>query len=190
MILYSRNPAAVMFKKLDPRAPSPPGCPGDDGGAVASVLPVPDTMTKKFHPNELGHVTVASFAAAELMDVRATVLGVQTPECKETDQFRCWQDRGRRAYPSEVAAMAENRPWSVMEQLRLWPEEAAAQCQRVRRPKLAVAVQVPRRGRLDLGPRPLLLQQQGRPGRGGGSPMVVVVMIREERDEDIPDVPC
>lgn len=100
-LMHSRSPAAVALKKLDPRAPSPPSCPGDDGGGVASVLPVPDNVAKKFHPNELGHVTVASFAAAELMDVRATVLGVQAPECKETDQFRCWQDTGRRAYASE-----------------------------------------------------------------------------------------
>ncbi|KAK9414533.1 putative SGNH hydrolase-type esterase domain-containing protein [Seiridium unicorne] len=96
-LMKSRNPPAVALKKLDPRAPSPPNCPGDS--SYISV-PVPDNVGKNFHPNELGHVTIASFAAAELMDVRAKVLGVDSPECKPVDKFTCWQTTGRRAYAS------------------------------------------------------------------------------------------
>lgn len=103
-LMKSRNPAAVALKKLDPRAPSPPNCPGDS--SYISV-PVPDNVGRNFHPNELGHITIASFASAEIMDVRATVLGVDTPECTPVDKFTCWQQTGRRAYAS-VDRMNEN----------------------------------------------------------------------------------
>lgn len=101
----SRSPAAVALKKLDPRAPTPPTCPGD--GGIGSKIPVPDSIGKNFHPNELGHVTIASFAAAELMDLRAKVLGVKAPDCVKVDKFTCWQTTGRKAYAS-VDRMNEN----------------------------------------------------------------------------------
>lgn len=101
-LMNTPNPAAVALHRLDPRAPAPPTCPGDDGWQ--SLLPdsfgLPDDVGKFFHPNELGHITIASFAAAELMDVRAQVLGITAPECKKVDEFTCWQKTGRRAYAS------------------------------------------------------------------------------------------
>ena len=104
-LMKSRSPAAVARKKLDPRAPSPPSCPGD--GSITKGIPIPDSVGKNFHPNELGHVTVASFAAAELMDLRAKALGVKAPDCVKVDKFTCWQATGRRAYAS-VDRMNEN----------------------------------------------------------------------------------
>jgi hypothetical protein len=96
-LMHSRNPGAVVRKKLDPRAPSPPGCPADSSSVS---VPLPDSLGKVFHPNELGHVTVASFAVAKMMDMRADILGVTAPECKAVDKFTCWQKTGRRAYAS------------------------------------------------------------------------------------------
>lgn len=97
-LLYkSRNPAAVALHRLDPRAPSPPKCPGDSSSVSISVE---DDVGKNFHPNELGHVTIASFAAATLMDARAQVLGVKAPSCEVVDKFTCWQSTGRRSYAS------------------------------------------------------------------------------------------
>ncbi|OTB01253.1 hypothetical protein M426DRAFT_64490 [Hypoxylon sp. CI-4A] len=96
----SANPAAIALHKLDPRAPSPPSCPGDGGFDPTLGLGLPDTFGKQFHPNPLGHLTIASFAAATMMDLRAEVLGVEAPRCQNTDVFKCWQKDGRRAYAS------------------------------------------------------------------------------------------
>lgn len=102
-LMKSRNPGAVVLKRLDARAPSPPNCPGDSGVS----LPLTDGIMKNFHPNELGHITIASFATAKIMDLRAIVLGTDVPECVQVDSFKCWQDVGRRAYAS-VDRMNEN----------------------------------------------------------------------------------
>jgi hypothetical protein len=97
-LIQSRNPRAVAFKKLNPRAPTPPSCPGDCG--ASEWIPISDSIGRNFHPNELGHLTIASFAVAEVMDLRAKQLGVDAPTCTMADKFTCWQTTGRRAYAS------------------------------------------------------------------------------------------
>lgn len=100
LLWNSANPRAAALHKLDPRAPSPPSCPGDGDLDPTLGLGLPDTFGKMFHPNELGHVAIASFAAETLMDARAGVLGIAAPACAAADTFRCWQSDGKRAYAS------------------------------------------------------------------------------------------
>ena len=105
LLWKSPNPAADALHKLDPRAPSPPGCPGDGqitlGKVITLNLGMPDSFGRVFHPNELGHNTIASFAVQTMIDLRAKVLGVEAPSCQATtDQFTCWQKDGRKAYAS------------------------------------------------------------------------------------------
>jgi hypothetical protein len=85
--------------KLDRRAPTPPGCPGDSDWFDPTLgLGLPDSFGKLFHPNELGHKTIASFAVAKAIDLRAKVLGIQPETCAVTDEFKCWQKQGRKGY--------------------------------------------------------------------------------------------
>ncbi|KAI5457375.1 SGNH hydrolase-type esterase domain-containing protein [Mariannaea sp. PMI_226] len=92
-ILYkSPNPGATVKHMLDRREPEPPGCPGDDSTDYTFGLGMPDSIGQNFHPNENGHTTIASFALAEVMDLRAVVLGVDSPECQNQDEFKCWSD--------------------------------------------------------------------------------------------------
>ncbi|KAH7040900.1 SGNH hydrolase-type esterase domain-containing protein [Microdochium trichocladiopsis] len=97
-ILYnSPDPRAAALHALDPRdAPSPPGCPGD--GTIASKLSLPDVWAKWFHPNEKGHMTMASFAMDAIVKGRAEVLG-QGETCNiRKDEFKCWSADGSRGY--------------------------------------------------------------------------------------------
>ncbi|KAL4953353.1 SGNH hydrolase-type esterase domain-containing protein [Aspergillus filifer] len=90
-LLYkSANPAALALNILEPRAPIPPGCPGDDKGSYGIGLP--DRWGKWFHPNELGHRTIASFALEAVIAERAAVLLVPHPTCKRNDYFNCYQN--------------------------------------------------------------------------------------------------
>ena len=61
---------------------------------------MPDSFGKMFHPNELGHVTIASFAIAKAIDLRAEVLGLGGQSCTINDEFKCWQKEGRKSYAS------------------------------------------------------------------------------------------
>jgi hypothetical protein len=95
----SPAPGAEALHKLDKRAPSPPGCPGDaDWFDPTLGLGLPDSFGKLFHPNELGHQTIASFALAKGIDLRAKVLGQDPQTCAVTDEFKCWQKEGRKGY--------------------------------------------------------------------------------------------
>ncbi|OAR01881.1 hypothetical protein LLEC1_05530 [Akanthomyces lecanii] len=107
-LLYkSANKRAEVLHKLDPRAPAPPSCPGDGDFDVTLGLGLPDTFGKLFHPNELGHKSIASFAMSTAMDIRAEILGVSAPACQKTDNFDCYQKQGRKAYAG-VDRMNEN----------------------------------------------------------------------------------
>ncbi|RDW86124.1 uncharacterized protein DSM5745_02766 [Aspergillus mulundensis] len=83
----SANPAADALKALEPRTPTPPGCPGDDKASFGIGLP--DRWGKLFHPNELGHRTMASFVMEAIIAVRSGILGIEHPICKQIDQFNC-----------------------------------------------------------------------------------------------------
>ncbi|KAI8940061.1 hypothetical protein NX059_003780 [Plenodomus lindquistii] len=100
-VLYkSPDPRAAVRHKLNPRAPSPPGCPGDGGFDMTLGLGMPDSVGRNFHPNEAGHLTIASFALAELMDLRSIVLGVDSPSCTVKDEFTCYSKTGSKFYVS------------------------------------------------------------------------------------------
>ncbi|GAQ41060.1 esterase family protein [Aspergillus niger] len=98
-ILYrSPNPAAAALYELNPTGVTlPPGCPGDKGIGFG----LPDRWGKYFHPNELGHKTIASFVLDGIYAARADFLGKRNPICSRGfEEFRCWQNDGRRDYAS------------------------------------------------------------------------------------------
>ncbi|KAL7622473.1 hypothetical protein AAE478_007979 [Parahypoxylon ruwenzoriense] len=99
LLFKSPNPAAAALHRLDAQAPSPPGCPGDGGTDYTGGLGSPDKYGKNFHPNELGHLTIASFAMDTLVDLRAQVLGKDSSKAC-ADEFKCYQEEGRKAYAS------------------------------------------------------------------------------------------
>src|SRR6187399_1315794 len=103
-ILYKTpDPRAVALHELNPRGdtPAPPDCPGDSDKGIDPTLGLglPDTFGKNFHPNELGHATIASFAIQKMMQLRAEALGQDT-SCKRLDIFQCWQKKGSKGYAS------------------------------------------------------------------------------------------
>ncbi|KAI8275803.1 Lipase 1 [Colletotrichum sp. SAR 10_98] len=103
LLFNSANPGAEVKHKLDRRNPSPPGCPGDtDDEIQPPSIGLPDWVGKNFHPNELGHYTIASFALQTLVDTRAAVLDIEAPSCEAQDKFTCWQHNGdgSKAYAS------------------------------------------------------------------------------------------
>jgi hypothetical protein len=102
VLFNSPHPGAEVRHKLDRRAPAPPGCPGDKPNVDIQPpsIGLPDWVGKNFHPNELGHYTVASFALQTLVDTRASVLDLTPPSCAIQDEFKCWQRNGARAYAS------------------------------------------------------------------------------------------
>lgn len=94
-VLYkSPDPKAVALHRLDPLAPWAPHCPGDDETSILPSPGAPDHVGKIFHPNEAGHATMASFALAEIVDLRAIVLGLTPDTFKKTDEWACWSDEG------------------------------------------------------------------------------------------------
>ncbi|KAJ4286333.1 hypothetical protein N0V90_013367 [Kalmusia sp. IMI 367209] len=100
-ILYkSPSPNAAVKHKFNPRDPAPPGCPGDGGADMTFGLGMPDHIGENFHPNEAGHLSIASFALAELMDLRSIKLGVDSPSCAIKDEFACFSGTGSKYYVS------------------------------------------------------------------------------------------
>ncbi|ROW17167.1 hypothetical protein VPNG_01101 [Cytospora leucostoma] len=99
----SANPQAEALHMLDSRAPTAPGCPGDSANDTTSLsLGLPNFIGKLFHPNELGHYTIASWALQTIIDIRAEVLDVTAPTCATNlDQFTCYQKTGSTAYTNE-----------------------------------------------------------------------------------------
>lgn len=96
----SPNPPEIVRRVLRRRDPKAPGCPGDDGWDITQGLGLPNRVGANFHPNEKGHITMASFAMAEAMDLRSLVLGVDGPNCELKDEFKCWTDEGWKIYAS------------------------------------------------------------------------------------------
>ncbi|KAK2594664.1 hypothetical protein QQS21_007640 [Conoideocrella luteorostrata] len=94
----SVNPPAIARSILSRRDPQAPGCPGDDSWDKTRGLGLPNKIGANFHPNENGHLTIASFALAEAMDLRSLVLGVGSPSCERKDQFKCWSGDKSKAY--------------------------------------------------------------------------------------------
>ncbi|KAF1352947.1 hypothetical protein EJ07DRAFT_183145 [Lizonia empirigonia] len=67
---------SILYKSPNPRAAAP------------------------FHPNEAGHLTIASFALAVLMDLRSVVLGIKSPTCTVKDEFTYFSGTGSKYYVS------------------------------------------------------------------------------------------
>jgi hypothetical protein len=102
LLYHSANPQAEARHLLDRRNPSPPKCPGDtDAEIQPPSIGLPNTIAKNFHPNELGHYTIASWALQTLIDLRAEVLDVTPPSCEPEDKFTCWQGTGSKKYAAE-----------------------------------------------------------------------------------------
>lgn len=97
----SPDPGAVSLHKLDRPALSPPECPGDNSFDPALGLGLPDTFGKNFHPNENGHVTMASFALVNLVYVRQKKDRKSKDMYQVDEEFTCWQkSEGRKALVS------------------------------------------------------------------------------------------
>lgn len=95
----SVNPRAAVLRSLDPRAPTVPGCPSDSHGWIPGIgFLLPDIFGRIFHPNEIGHNAIASFALARAIDLRAEVLGLNPETCQIAESFRCYSNEARRAY--------------------------------------------------------------------------------------------
>ena len=96
----SPNPSEMVRRVLRRRDPKDPGCPGDGNWDYTMGLGLPNKIGANFHPNENGHVTMASFAMADVMDLRSLVLGVDAPNCEIKDEFKCWSDDDWKIYAS------------------------------------------------------------------------------------------
>jgi hypothetical protein len=98
-LLYkSPNPSEIARRLLNRRDPEAPGCPGDDSWDKTRGLGLPNKIGANFHPNEKGHLTIASYALAEAMDLRSLVLGIDAPSCEVRDQLKCWSADNSKAY--------------------------------------------------------------------------------------------
>ncbi|KAH6847624.1 SGNH hydrolase-type esterase domain-containing protein [Chaetomium sp. MPI-CAGE-AT-0009] len=75
--------------------------------SLGSLLP--DFFGRIFHPNELGHNAIASFAIAKTMDLRAGVLGSAPEVCEVGEEFSCWRQGGRAAFVTADRADANLR---------------------------------------------------------------------------------
>lgn len=86
----------VANTSLENRATSPPTC-------AKGIFSLPDSIGKIFHPNELGHETMASFATNAIRVARAKILGLPDPSCEIVDSLTCYQKKGSNAYASAFA---------------------------------------------------------------------------------------
>ncbi|KAM0234100.1 hypothetical protein ACHAP5_010160 [Fusarium lateritium] len=96
----SPNHPEIIRRILNRRDPKAPECPGDHDRDLTLGLGLPNSYGAKFHPNPKGHITMASFALAEAMDLRSLVLGVNAPSCEIKDQFKCWSNDKWKIYAS------------------------------------------------------------------------------------------
>ncbi|BCS22962.1 uncharacterized protein APUU_31187A [Aspergillus puulaauensis] len=100
MFYSSANPGADTIRSLEGRAPFPADCPGDDSWTYGFGLP--DRWGKWFHPNELGHRTIASFVLEAIFAQRVKILGVTNEACTDT------MDRTYKIYCDEVNLLGDS----------------------------------------------------------------------------------
>ena len=96
LIFNSRNPRTVALQKLDPRAASPPNCPGDGQSGIGEAaevlgLGLPDSFLSNFHPNERGHEAIAAVAFDTMVHKRAEVIDQPSKLCpvKRSEELLC-----------------------------------------------------------------------------------------------------
>lgn len=86
----------VSVTDLDKRGSiSPPAC---KKSALSGLLP--DGIGRIFHPNEVGHETIASFVTWAIANARAKKLNVPSPACTMETEFTCYQGQGSKQYAS------------------------------------------------------------------------------------------
>lgn len=118
-ILYrTGNPMAEALARLTRRGPIiPPGCPTDNDYDFGFGLP--DRWGKFFHPNELGHTTLASFVMHAALAGHSEAIGGSYSVCKLRDTFQCFshsRDLGARYMsPSVVDATYQKYCEEVVE---------------------------------------------------------------------------
>ncbi|KAJ2907326.1 hypothetical protein MKZ38_003182 [Zalerion maritima] len=96
----SKNPSRHVLGQLDPRqstSPLEPLC-GRSSTDETSWIVVPDFLGKMFHPNERGHLTIASFVMGNIINFRSKQLGTDNPMCAKADDFKCWKKEGNKGY--------------------------------------------------------------------------------------------
>lgn len=92
---------AEAYSMLSIRDPTPPNCPK----SLASWLfggYLPDSIGKIFHPNTLGHETIASFVLNAISVARAKQLGLPAPGCEAQSTLTCHQKQGSHAYATDT----------------------------------------------------------------------------------------
>jgi hypothetical protein len=92
---------AALYHELATRDVTSPNC---GGGILKNILSyfMTDGIGKIFHPNELGHEVIASFALNAVREGRAKVLDISAPSCAVND-LTCYQKQGSKAYASAYA---------------------------------------------------------------------------------------
>lgn len=93
---------AQIDHELDLRDVTAPNC----GNAVLKNLLsflMTDSIGKIFHPNELGHEIIASFALNAVREGRSKVLDISAPTCAVSTGPTCYQKSGSKAYASSYA---------------------------------------------------------------------------------------
>lgn len=90
-IFRSPNPLAVARRELEARIGAvPAACPGDNTAKEVLGMGLPDSFLSNFHPNELGHETIAATALDNLIRARSKVLGIEdTCPMPEIDSLQC-----------------------------------------------------------------------------------------------------
>lgn len=78
---------SILENSLESRDNISPNCPGDDGFKIGWGLP--DRFGKYFHPNEKGHVTIASYVLEAIYAARSVILDLPQPICHIVDDFHC-----------------------------------------------------------------------------------------------------
>ncbi len=87
----------ILNSSLVERDPTPSTC----GKGLFSL---PDSIGKIFHPSELGHETMFSFALDAIRVARAKLLNLPDPECQQAvDSLTCYQLRGSSQYATPYA---------------------------------------------------------------------------------------
>ena len=74
-----------VLSPLEGRDPPSSRCPTNPFGWLAG-----DAIGKIFHPNQVGHVTIASYVTDAIRTARAKILGLPNPDCEEVTLSKCY----------------------------------------------------------------------------------------------------
>ncbi|KAJ5933738.1 SGNH hydrolase [Penicillium verhagenii] len=98
--------AAMMLHQLAQRDITAPACNTSLTAQLIGVV-LGDTIGKIFHPNELGHQVIASFALSAALQARAQLKGEDIGDsCVASTTLTCYQKSGSKAYASDYSMYA------------------------------------------------------------------------------------